>query len=188
MSQPGLLLPLLSLAALLAGPSVPANVTPPPGRPAGAGRVAAIEPHGKTDAEKQKQTVADIRNLGTALFSWLTDQVGASAAGQQNQGSGKKEISVDLKACPAISRAELQKLLVPQYIQKVPETDGWGHPYEVRLNVKDVLAKQVMSIRSPGRDGVYSSDTYTVQGFSPTDFDQDIVWADGYFVRWPQKP
>src|SRR3984893_6156069 len=31
---------------------------------------------------KQKRTVADIRNTGTAMFSWLTDQVGAAAAGQ----------------------------------------------------------------------------------------------------------
>jgi hypothetical protein len=23
--------------------------------------------------------------------------------------------------------------------------------------------------------------------FDPTDRDQDIVWADGFFVRWPQK-
>jgi len=30
---------------------------------------------------KQKRTVADVRNAGTALFSWLTDQVGAAAAG-----------------------------------------------------------------------------------------------------------
>src|SRR3954447_21264732 len=31
---------------------------------------------------KQKRTVADMRNTGTAMFSWLTDQVGAAAAGQ----------------------------------------------------------------------------------------------------------
>ncbi len=31
------------------------------------------------DREKQKQTVADIRNTGTAMFSWLTDQVGDRA-------------------------------------------------------------------------------------------------------------
>src|SRR3954468_635011 len=33
---------------------------------------------------KQKRTVADMRNAGTAMFSWLTDQVGAAAAGQAN--------------------------------------------------------------------------------------------------------
>ena len=27
---------------------------------------------------------------------------------------------------------------------------------------------------------------WTVQAFVATDYDQDIVWADGYFVRWPK--
>ena len=35
-----------------------------------------------SDKTSQKQTVADIRNTGTAMFSWLTDQIGAAAAGQ----------------------------------------------------------------------------------------------------------
>ncbi|MGB3563967.1 MAG: prepilin-type N-terminal cleavage/methylation domain-containing protein, partial [Thermoanaerobaculia bacterium] len=30
---------------------------------------------------KQKRTVGDIRSIGTAWFSWLTDQVGAASAG-----------------------------------------------------------------------------------------------------------
>ena len=44
-----------------------------------------------------------------------------------------------------------------------------------------------MSIRSPGRDGKYSATEYSVTPFDPVDFDEDIVWADGFFVRWPQK-
>ncbi|RMH23344.1 MAG: prepilin-type N-terminal cleavage/methylation domain-containing protein, partial [Acidobacteria bacterium] len=30
---------------------------------------------------KQRRTVAEMRNLGVAWMSWLTDQVGAAAAG-----------------------------------------------------------------------------------------------------------
>jgi len=137
-----------------------------------------------SDRDRQRRTVADLRNVGTALFSWLTDQVGASAAGAQQTPSPKE---VRLEDYPAISTAELKKLLVPDYIQSVPETDGWGHPYEFRLNVKNVLAEHVMMIRSPGRDGVYSATLYTVEGFDPEDYDQDLVWADGFFIRWPQR-
>src|ERR1041384_7121354 len=36
---------------------------------------------------KQKRTVADVRNTGTAMFSWLTDQVGAAAAGASASAS-----------------------------------------------------------------------------------------------------
>jgi hypothetical protein len=29
------------------------------------------------------------------------------------------------------------------------------------------------------------NNTWTVAPFVATDYDQDIVWADGYFVSWP---
>lgn len=138
-----------------------------------------------TDAEAQKRTVSQIRNVGTAMFSWLTDQVGAAAAGQ----SQTEHVAppTDLKDYAPISHEELTMILVPQYIQKVPETDGWGNRYEFFLNAKDPLAQQVMSIRSPGRDGKFSAKSYTVTAFDPDDLDEDIVWADGFFVRWPQR-
>lgn len=136
-----------------------------------------------TDAAAQKRTLADIRNTGTAMFSWLTDQVGAAAAGQ----SQTEPSDVDMDRYPVLSREELQQILVPQYMQTVPERDGWGHPYEYYLNVEDLMAVHVMGIRSPGRDGRFSADSYTVTAFDPDDLDEDIVWADGFFVRWPQK-
>ncbi|HKV06643.1 MAG TPA: DUF2059 domain-containing protein [Thermoanaerobaculia bacterium] len=133
---------------------------------------------------RQKRTISDIRNTGTAMFSWLTDQVGAAAAGQSQ--TEKKTPPVDLENYPPISHEELEKILVPDYLQELPKTDGWGHPYEYYLNVKDPMAQQVMMIRSPGKDGKFSDGPYSVGAFEPADFDEDIVWADGFFVRWPQ--
>jgi len=132
-----------------------------------------------TDAAAQKRTLADIRNTGTAMFSWLTDQVGAAAAGQSQ--------TVDLDDYSVLSRDELQSILLPQYIQQVPERDGWGNLYEYYLNVDDPMAVHVMGIRSPGRDGSFSADRYTVTSFDPNELDEDIVWADGFFARWPQQ-
>ncbi|MES1240604.1 MAG: DUF2059 domain-containing protein [Acidobacteriota bacterium] len=138
-----------------------------------------------TDEMAQKRTVADIRNTGTAMFSWLTDQVGAAAAGQSQIETDDKRLQLD--RYPEISYDDLQEILVPSYIQKVPERDGWGNLYEYYLNAKDPMAPNVMSIRSAGRDGRFSGSDYTVTGFDPADFDEDIVWSDGFFVRWPQK-
>ncbi|HWN41535.1 MAG TPA: WG repeat-containing protein, partial [Thermoanaerobaculia bacterium] len=129
------------------------------------------------DASRQRQTVADIRNVGTAMFSWLTDQVGSAAAGD----------TVNLMSYPRISNADLVRILVPQYIQEIPTHDGWGNLYEYHLNTGNPMAPQVMSIRSPGRGGAFSASHYTVGAFIPSNYDEDIVWADGYFVRWPQK-
>lgn len=135
---------------------------------------------GSSEKNAQKQTVGDLRNVGTALFSWLTDEISAGAAGQDQQ--------VDIADFPAISRQSLTELLVPHYIKEVPEKDGWGHPYEYYLDVKDLVGQKVIAIRSPGRDGQFSSGPYAIGNFEPTDYDQDIVWSDGFFVRWPQAP
>jgi len=137
-----------------------------------------------TDEEAQRRTVADIRNLGTAMFSWLTDQVGAAAAGQSEKPNPPE---VDFADYPEISHADLETILLPDYIVSVPELDGWESPYEVYLNTVNPMAEKVMSIRSPGRDGVFSDTAYTVTSFDPESFDEDIVWADGFFIRWPQK-
>jgi len=143
---------------------------------------APAPPEPSADRAAQKQTIADIRNVGTAMFSWLTDQVSAGAAGQSQT---PKTVTACFQQYPPISRAELVKILAPDYLQEVPETDGWGHPYEFCLNVADPLAKEVMSIRSPGRDGIFSTTDYTLSSFKTDDFDEDIVWIDGFFARWP---
>jgi prepilin-type N-terminal cleavage/methylation domain-containing protein len=130
---------------------------------------------------KQKRTIADMRITGTAMFSWLSDQVGAAAAGASTT-------QVDLGSYGGIKRAsDLQTILVPTYMQWVPPIDGWRAQYDYYVNVSSVMGRSVLAIRSRGRDFQSPTDVYTVTNFDPTDYDQDIVWADGYMVRWPQK-
>jgi hypothetical protein len=136
------------------------------------------------DIEAQKRTVTDIRHTGTAMFSWLTDQVSAGAAGQSQTETTTR--MVDFGNYRLISHRDLAKLLVPTYMEAVPERDGWGHPYEFYLNVERILEPQaVMGVRSPGRDGRFSSTKYEVIRFPVNYFDEDIVWTDGYWARWP---
>ncbi|MDH3403096.1 MAG: prepilin-type N-terminal cleavage/methylation domain-containing protein [Acidobacteriota bacterium] len=129
---------------------------------------------------KQKRTVADIRDVGMAWFSWLTDQVGAAAAGAQT-------FNFDFGS--TLSAEQLMSTLFPSstffYIQTVPELDGWGGLYEYRLDVSALQGYPVMGIRSGGRDKTTSTDTYPVGPFVATDYDQDLVWADGYFINYP---
>jgi prepilin-type N-terminal cleavage/methylation domain-containing protein len=129
---------------------------------------------------KQKRTVADMRNAGTAMFSWLTDQVGAAAA-------GAAATQIDLGDYKGVTSDVVASVLVPQYLQSVPAKDGWKNDFHYYLETKDVLKANVMAIVSGGRDGGAPAGPYTVAGFDPTDYEQDIVWADGFFVRWPQK-
>lgn len=139
----------------------------------GLGIVSAILVPNLMDAlqkAKQKRTMADVRLAGTALMSWLVDHT--------------DEPQWTLPERP--SAEELSGILVPEYIAELPATDGWQHPLEYRVS-SNLLGSEVFRIRSPGRDGVFDSDEYEYQAapFVTTDYDRDIVWADGYFVRYP---
>lgn len=154
-----------------------------------AGR-ADSAPAKPADTLAMKHTVADIRNVGTAMFNWYKDEI----APKRNEESHKKAAeaaekatSVDIDTIPVISREDLAKVLVPKYIAAIPEQDGWGHPYDFHLDTKNPNAFVTMGLRSAGRDGKFSGSVYEVSPFSPDDIDQDIPWVDGYFVRWPQN-
>jgi type II secretion system protein G len=130
---------------------------------------------------KQKRTLADMRITGTAMMSWLSDQSTAAAAG------GTATNIVDMEVYMPITRDDLEQTLKPAYLQVVPERDGWKQDFEFYLNTARPSARYVMAIRSPGRDGAYDTEAYEPGSFDPTDYDRDIVWTDGFFLRWPQK-
>jgi type II secretory pathway pseudopilin PulG len=141
---------------------------------------------------KQKATVGDIRNIGTAWMSWVTDQMSAAAAGQSNE-------PFDWNFGSELEHSDLAALLEASttnpnffYIQELPQDDGWGTALEYRGAFDpggpyDTLLQnsRVVAIRSLGRDGTAQGTEYTPGFFIGTDYDQDIVWSDGYFVRAP---
>jgi hypothetical protein len=141
------------------------------------------------DLTAQKTTVGDIRNVGTAMWHWYKDEVASKRTPQAHEQAVKESAAkeVDFQRVPVISREDLAAILVPKYIAAIPEADGWGHPYELRLNTKDPNAIVVMAVRSAGKDGQFSGSHYSIDRFEPSEFDQDIAWMDGYFARWPQK-
>ncbi len=129
---------------------------------------------------KQKRTMGDVRDSGTAWFSWLTDQYGGAAAAGQDTYT----------LPPSANYTDVKADLVPQYIQKLPDTDGWGHDLLwFSQTGQDLLtAPNIIAIQSPGRNGdAEATGTVDITSFDPTDYDQDIIWADGMFVQWPQK-
>jgi len=134
---------------------------------------------------KQKRTMADMRNVGTSWMSWITDVVSAGAAGQTNTFDAGG-YSIPLGA------AELYSTLHPSttffYINDVPVRDGWKYTYRYAWS-GNPLASQVIAIGSGGRNtdlgSIQDADGVVIGPFTPTQYDQDIIWADGFFVRWP---
>jgi len=168
-----------------------------------------------SDADRQARTIVDVRNLGVASLSWLTDQLtdetdyatgtgesadaglpcpspDPSSGGEANGdgGSGRRARGFWMPSLGMrLDESEVAAILHPSntffYMQSVPARDGWGEPLEVYLEQENFLAEPLIVIRSPGRDGSFDGDCYTVGPFDAEDADQDIVWADGYFMRWP---
>ena len=132
---------------------------------------------------KQKRTMADMRNVGTAWLSWVTDVVSGAAAGQRTWDGG---------AYSQITSANLYLTMHPSstffYLNELPGKDGWKNSYLYGYTGFP-LSSQVIAIGSGGRDG--GTNALTAFGqvstgpFTPTDYDQDIIWADGFYVRWP---
>jgi hypothetical protein len=150
---------------------------------------AGVQPGDGSDLTQQQQTISDIRSVGTAMYHWYKDVLAPrrSEEAHKQAEAASKAASADMTAVPVISPEELEKLLVPKYIAAIPRRDGWGHPYEFRLETKNPNAVQVMGLRSAGKDGRFSGDVYEIGAFAAGDFGQDISWMDGYFVHWPQK-
>lgn len=127
---------------------------------------------------KQKRTVADIRDVGTAWMSWLTDQVGSASAGAVK--------SYDASGFDDLTYLQMFTYLHPSatlsYMQDVPQLDGWKYPMFYGM-APSLLATNVIIVCSGGSDGTMSDNdcttTYEVSPFIATDFEQDIVWADG---------
>ena len=149
---------------------------------------------------KQKATVADVRNIGTAWYSWMTDQASAGAAGAVAIGVLNWGTDFTGGACTATNLAAMLEggtsgNVSQFYLQKMPTQDGWdndlqfnsivtcGTPSTYRLVITSVRA---IAIRSLGRDNtVETAGVYTNGQFPVTNYDGDIVWSDGYFVRSP---
>ncbi len=132
---------------------------------------------------KQRATVAQIKATGEAWFSWLTDEVSAAGAGS-SQTFTFSTLSEKLTA------DELLDVLFDDteffYIRDVPTNDGWGHPFDYAWS-GNPLSARVMGVRSRGRDGLVgpTGEPYTLGPFTSSRYDEDIVWLDGFFIRYP---
>ncbi len=151
------------------------------------------------------ETTDDMMQLGVGLMSWLTDQVTGDRAEASPNGSGQAEKGTRRSATvegwttgskgtpkenkhffPAVTYQHIVQMLVPDYLDSVPEHDRWGHPYQFAVN-EDTSGFGIISIRSTGRDGRFEADDYNRGRNDAGDYDRDIVWTDGFLVRIPTR-
>ena len=119
---------------------------------------------------KQKRTMSDVRSLATAVEAYAVDNnvyPNAACTGGLYTAAGT---AVDTASFSA---------LTPTYIAQPPRQDGWGRFYKYSVDTPH----NNYNIWSPGRDGTFMG---TLVCGTTTDFNDDIVYADGTFIQWPE--
>jgi type II secretion system protein G len=121
---------------------------------------------------KQKRTMSDMRALATAIEAYAVDLSNYPvAAGNCNPGlfTTGTEKTLDTNSFTN---------LTPTYITQPPKSDGWGRFMQYAVS----QANDSYLIRSVGRDNAPAS---FVCG-TTTNFNDDIVYANGTFIQWPE--
>ena len=125
---------------------------------------------------KQKRTVADIRQIGFAVLAWEADLFQA--------GEARPPLPEELTA------EDLSTFLVPGYLQEVPTLDGWENPmlFSINPNFGEPGSSEWFFVAwSPGRDGEFEDrDPLLVEPFERSEYDNDIIFVDGEFKRFPK--
>ncbi|MCH9651378.1 MAG: hypothetical protein K0U98_24340 [Deltaproteobacteria bacterium] len=135
--------------------------------------------------DRQPRAREEMAAIGAAIFNWLTDTLPVNPIGQVEMNQEGGAGTVDLEAFTVIAPQALADLLVPVYLPCLVDRDPWGNPYEFWLDLDDILGPELTAIRSLGADGLASGNLYDIGSFPSIDQDQDLVWADGAFVRFP---
>ena len=112
------------------------------------------------DRGKQKRTMADMRSIGTAIESYAVDN-NFYPKGMTNAPAGT-----------------ISGYCSPIYIKTVPTTDGWNNQWDADSTATGTQ----YTITSPAKDATQGTQT----GGQTTDFNCDILFANGQFFQWPQ--
>jgi general secretion pathway protein G len=114
---------------------------------------------------KQKATMGDMKSIGMAIESYITDNYFAP------EGN---------------SLAEIKDKLEPFYIKTLPLKDGWGNDFLYKHGTGD--QKDTYAVASPGKDGVFNGWEQTGYYIVTTmeGFGNDFIFANGMFTYSPR--
>jgi len=77
--------------------------------------------------------------------------------------------------------------LEPTYVKQMPRTDGWGNEFQFTTSEFDEKGHaQRFAIRALGSDGE-ADRIASLDSGATTSFADDIIYADGSFVRYPES-
>jgi general secretion pathway protein G len=107
---------------------------------------------------KQRRTMSDMRTVALAVSAYATDWVYAPEIADGTVG-------------------DLLPYLTPTYLKSLPRIDGWQRA------IRYAGQGLEYTLLSYGRDGIEEA---SLTLGPTTDFDDDIIIANGVFVQWPE--
>ena len=112
---------------------------------------------------KQKATMGDLKSIGTAIESYVTDNILAPSDITDAGFGGSRNF----------------------HIKRFPITDSWGNPWHY---ARDASIRDIYSICSSGKDGIFAG-FFQEGNYINTelgDFNNDIIFSNGIFVYSPR--
>ncbi len=116
---------------------------------------------------KQKATMGDMKSVGNAIESYITDWSFAP----QNAAGDISTMAVGW--------------FQPFYIKVLPQRDGWGTQFAYARGTIPTNA-DMYSITSYGRNKVTNGTAAEYDVVSLTDFNNDIIFSNGQFTVGPR--
>ena len=135
------------------------------------------------DRQRRNRSLADMRSIATALEARATDtkSFNIGPVPRARVGTGAQSFGT----MQLVTYEELHRALNPTYMRKIPRFDGWNTPFDVRIGNYDAEGRaRSYAIRSLGKDRLADDERYK-RGFV-RDFDSDLVFSDGVFIRGPE--
>jgi type II secretion system protein G len=122
---------------------------------------------------KQKRTMSDMRALATAIEAYAVDNSTYPAA----TAAGSCAAGIFTTTSVTLATQSFSNLS-PTYIAQAPKIDGWG----AFLLYGSSIPNDAYVIASYGRDKSSSG----VACGTTTNFNDDIYYANGTFIQWPE--
>jgi general secretion pathway protein G len=120
---------------------------------------------------KQKRTMSDMRALATAIEAYAVDNSQYPVATSCPTG-----VTAMVSGAVALDAASFSKLS-PTYLAQPPKIDGWGGFFQYSNDTTNYAILSTGSDKT--RQGLNANCGTT------TDFNSDIVYANGTFIQWP---
>jgi hypothetical protein len=128
------------------------------------------------ERRRQKQTMADMRTIGTALEARAADLKSLTMGPVRHVPAGTLH---------RVAHEDLARALIPTYTRELPRLDQWGEPIRVYVGNYDEKGRaRDYLVRTFGSDRRADTSHYTYKTISR--FSEDVVYANGNFLQRPE--